>query len=53
VLLGRAIETHGDRIRGETLAIECSRSNEPFPGGVSETSDLGDGRALTIHLVRA
>jgi isoleucyl-tRNA synthetase len=52
-LLARAIEAFGDRIRGETLAVECSHSNASFPGGATEAADLGDGRKLTIHLVRA
>jgi isoleucyl-tRNA synthetase len=52
-LLEKAIESHAARIRGETLAVESSRSNDAFAEGASEVCDLGDGRSLTIHLIRA
>lgn len=52
-LLGTAIDVHAALIRGECLAIELARSAEPFVGGSTETCDLGDGRRLGIHLIRA
>jgi isoleucyl-tRNA synthetase len=52
-LASRALDAHASLISSETLAIELSRSPEPFAGGVSERFDLGDGRELVVHLIRA
>lgn len=52
-LLAHAIDHYGPFIRGETLAVECSISDESFAGGAVETFELGDSRTLRVHLVRA
>ncbi|MBL8857960.1 MAG: isoleucine--tRNA ligase [Planctomycetes bacterium] len=52
-LLGKALEVHLDLIRGETLAVECTRTAEALAGGASEAFDLGEGRTLGASLIRA